>query len=108
MSFFNQQVKQLGELGIYTMNQGFRSESTPPQVTTMDTNNGSHNTQGGFIQSKLPKGDQQPTAEKQITTKNEKTLPAKKRSHSRSHSKTRLVNPEVDHDQTIINIHRKS
>lgn len=67
-------------------------ENTPPQVTTVDRNNGSHNAWGGFIQRKLPDGSTQ-GADKQAPKETEKTPPSKKRSHtrSRSHSKQRSM-----------------
>lgn len=85
-----------------------KSEATPPQVTTVDRNNGSHNAWGGFIQRKLPEGGQQPTADKQTTKDNEKTPPAKKRSHSRSRSHSRQRSASKSRSRTPSDDYKRS
>lgn len=61
-------------------------QSTPPAVTTVDRNNGSHNAWGGFIQRALPVTN---------TSENEKTekSPSRKKSKSRSRSRSKSTSP---------------
>lgn len=75
-----------------TRNKGRAEQNTPPTVTTVDRNNGSHNAWGGFISRTLPvpeiKLDAQPNQQN-------------KRSRTRSKSRTRSHSP-IDEIRTRV------
>lgn len=78
-----QAVDELKKQYLESRNKGRSGQNTPPSVTTVDRNNGSHNAWGGFISRALP------------ATTDGKQLP-NKRSHSRSRSRSRSHSPNDD------------
>lgn len=58
-------------------NRGRTGQNTPPTITTVDRNNGSHNAWGGFISRAVP-----------ANSEGGKAIAANKRSHTRSRSRS--------------------
>ncbi|XP_037027418.1 cyclin-L1 [Bradysia coprophila] len=77
-----QAVEELKKTYMESRNNGRTGQNTPPQVTTVDRNNGSHNAWGGFISRAVPLHPEG------------KPATVNKRSHSRSRSRSQTPNDE--------------
>ncbi|XP_055375635.1 cyclin-L1 [Condylostylus longicornis] len=81
-----------------------KEQNTPPAVTTVDRNNGSHNAWGGFIQRALPLPTQTETKTKLKHSKSktpESRSGSRSRSRSRSRSKSKSASVSDDYKRSF-------